>query len=420
MTAMLCTACRAENRDGVKFCEECGASLERACPGCGARMVPGKKFCGECGAALAGPAGDRFASPNAYTPPHLAERILKERSALSGERKQVTVLFADVSGFTAISERLDPEDVHGLINGSFEVMLAEIHRFEGTVNQFLGDGLMALFGAPVAHEDHPQRAAHAALAMQQALAGYRQRLLGERGIDFRVRMGLNTGLVVVAAIGDNLRMDYTAVGDITNTAARMQQLAQPGQIVVAEATERLIAPYFELQALGTFTVKNREQPVSAYALGRARHRVSRLTARAAQGLAPFVGREEPLASLERAWAAVNAGRGQLALVVGDAGIGKSRLLLELRGRVGDAATWIEGACISFGQSVPFLPIADMLRRAFSVGDADTEADVIAKIRRGIAVMGDDAQAAEPYLRYLLAVDPGDQAVPAMDPAQRRD
>jgi class 3 adenylate cyclase/tetratricopeptide (TPR) repeat protein len=419
MTAMLCTACRAENREGVKFCEECGASLERACAGCGARVVPGKKFCGECGAALTGPAGERFASPQAYTPAHLAERILKERSALSGERKQVTVLFADVSGFTSISERLDPEDVHSLINGGFEVMLAEIHRFEGTVNQFLGDGLMALFGAPVAHEDHPQRAAHAALAMQEALAGYRERLR-ERGVDFRVRMGLNTGLVVVAAIGDNLRMDYTAVGDTTNTAARMQQLAEPGQIVIADATERLIAPYFELQALGTFTVKNREQPVAAYALGPARRRVSRLAARASQGLAPFVGRDEALASLEGAWAAVQAGRGQLALVVGDAGIGKSRLLLELRQRLGDTAAWIEGTCISFGQSIPFLPIVDMLRRAFSIGDADAEADVIAKVQRGVAVMGDDARTAEPFLRYLLAVDAGDAAVPAMDPVQRRD
>jgi class 3 adenylate cyclase/tetratricopeptide (TPR) repeat protein len=417
---MLCTACRAENRDGVKFCEECGASLDRACTGCGARLVPGKKFCGECGTAVTGPAGERFASPQAYTPPHLAERILKERSALSGERKQVTVLFADVSGFTSLSERLDPEHVHTVINGGFELMLAEIHRFEGTVNQFLGDGLMALFGAPVAHEDHPQRAAHAALAMQEALEGYREQLRRERGIDFRVRMGLNTGLVVVAAIGDNLRMDYTAVGDTTNTAARMQQLAEPGQIVVAEATERLIAPYFDLRALGTFAVKNREQPVAAYALGRSRPRVSRLTARAAQGLAPFVGREEALATLERAWAAVKTGRGQLALVVGDAGIGKSRLLLEFRARLGDTATWIEGACISFGQSVPFLPIAEMLKRAFSIGDADTEADVIEKVRRGIGVMADDAPTAEPFLRYLLAVDAGDKAVPAMDPVQRRD
>src|SRR5262249_1876691 len=190
------------------------------------------------------PDGPRFASPQSYTPAHLAERILKDRSALTGERKQVTVLFADVSGFTSISERLDPEDVHALINRAFEVMLAEIHRYEGTANQFLGDGLMALFGAPLAHEDHAQRAAHAALAMQASLARYREELACTRGIDFRVRMGLNTGLVVVGAIADNPRQDYTAVGETTNAAAGMQQLAEPRQAVVAEATERLIAPFF--------------------------------------------------------------------------------------------------------------------------------------------------------------------------------
>ena len=254
----------------MKYCEECGATLDVVCPACGASVPTGKKFCGACGAALAAPvplaspaATARFESPRAYTPAHLAERILKDRAALSGERKQVTVLFADVSGFTSISERLDPEEVHALINRAFEVMLAEIHRYEGTVNQFLGDGLMALFGAPIAHEDHAQRAAHAALAMQQALSRDRDELERTRGIAFRVRMGLNTGLVVVGAIGDNLRMDYTAVGDTTNTAARMQQLAEPGTIVVAEAARKLIAPYFETRALGAVPVKGKSQPVAA-------------------------------------------------------------------------------------------------------------------------------------------------------------
>src|SRR5947207_9032076 len=179
-------------------------------------------------------------------------------------------------------------------------MLAEIHRYEGTVNQFLGDGLMALFGAPLAHEDHAQRAAHAALATQQALARYRDDLQGTRGIDFRLRMGLNTGLVVVGAIGDNLRMDYTAVGDTTNTAARVQQLAEPGRIAVAEATQRLIAPYFETRALGAIPVKGKSQPVAAWELVGAKGVISRLTARAARGLSPFVGRVDALETLHRA------------------------------------------------------------------------------------------------------------------------
>jgi class 3 adenylate cyclase/tetratricopeptide (TPR) repeat protein len=361
----------------------------------------------------------RRAAPQAYTPPHLAARILRERRALTGERKQVTVLFADVSGFTSLSEHLDPEDVHALINRAFELMLAEVHAFEGTVNQFLGDGLMALFGAPIAHEDHAQRAAHAAVGMQRALARYRDDLHRQRGIDFGVRLGLNTGLVVVGAIGDNLRMDYTAVGDTTNTAARMQQLAEPGQILLAEPTQRLIAPYFDLAQRGTFRVKNREQPVAAWELRQPRAGVSRLAARAVHGLSPFVGRDAALAELERAWAAARRGRGQVALVVGDAGIGKSRLLFELQRRIGETATWIQGDCISYGQSIPFLPVGSMLKRNFAIGDDDREADMISKIQRGCARLGGDAATAEPFLRYLLSVDPGDAAIGVMDPAQRR-
>jgi class 3 adenylate cyclase/tetratricopeptide (TPR) repeat protein len=422
---MRCPGCQTENRSGVKFCEECGARLEAVCPACGASVPPGKKFCGACGAALgAAPTpvetlADRFAAPTAYTPAHLAERILKDRAALSGERKLVTVLFADVSGFTSLSEALDPEDVHTLINRAFELMLAEVHRYEGTVNQFLGDGLMALFGAPVAHEDHARRAAHAALGMQRALAGYRDELQRARGIDFRLRMGLNTGLVVVGAIGDNLRMDYTAVGDTTNTAARMQQLARPGQIVLAEPTERLVRGYVETRPLGAMPVKGKSQPVAAYELLEAREGITRLDARAARGLSPLVGRDDALATLERAWAQTRAGGGQAVFVVGDAGLGKSRLLLEFHRRLAEAATWVEGDCISFGQSIPFLPIVQMLKQNFGIADHDAEAQIIAKIQHGLAFIGEEAANIAPYLRYLLSVDPGDPGVASLDPLQRR-
>jgi class 3 adenylate cyclase/tetratricopeptide (TPR) repeat protein len=420
MKGMRCQACQTDNRAEVRFCEQCGTLLQLTCPACGAHLPASSKFCGQCG----GPLGERaprprFTSPQAYTPRHLADRILKDRSALAGERKQVTVLFADVSGFTSLSETLDPEAVHRLINRAFELMLAEIHRYEGTVNQFLGDGLMALFGAPIAHEDHALRAAHAALAMQRALAGYRGELARTRGIEFRVRMGLNTGLVVVGAIGDNLRMDYTAVGDTTNTAARMQQLAEPGQIVLAEATERLVAPYVELRHLGAFSVKNRAQPVIAWELLAVKATASRLAARAARGLSPLVGRDDALATLDRAWAAARGGRGQAVFLVGDAGIGKSRLLLEFRERLGETATWIEGDCVSFGQSVPFLPTIDMLKRHFGVQDQDADADIVAKVGRGLQFLASDASTVAPYLRYLLAVDPGDSRVTTMDAGQRR-
>jgi len=255
--------------------------------------------------------------------------------------------------------------------------------------------------------------------MQAVLARYRDELHRTRGVDFRVRMGLNTGLVVVGAIGDNLRMDYTAVGDTTNLAARMQGLAEPGHIVVAEATERLIAPYVELRPLGTVTVKNRREPVAAFAVLRAKPAVSPFAARAARGLSPFVGRDDALATLDRALSGVRAGRGQAVFVVGDAGIGKSRLLLEFRLRCGRSVTWVEGACVSFGPSTPFLPIIEMLKANFGIEDRDGEAAIIAKIERGVEFLEAEKATVAPYLRYLLAVDPGDRTVVAMDATQRR-
>ncbi len=409
---MICASCGSSSRPGITFCEECGARLDAACPACGAAVGPGKKFCGACGARLTEAAPARFAAPSGYTPPHLAERILKDRSALQGERKQVTVLFVDVSGFTSISEGLDPEEVHALMNQAFERMLAAVHRYEGTVNQFLGDGLMALFGAPIAHEDHARRAALAALEMQRALSAYREELR-PRGIDFRARMGLNTGMVVVGAIGDNLRMDYTAVGDTTNVAARMQQMAEPGQIVVADATRRLIEPYFDLRSLGAATLKNRRGPVTAWELARPRRDV------ALRPLAPFLARDDALATLERALAAASSGRGQVVYVVGEAGMGKSRLLSELRRRAGEDPTWLEGRCLSFGHSIALLPIVDALRQNFGIADGDGEAEAIDKIARGLAPLGARAAEIAPYLRYALSVDPGDPAVATMDPSERR-
>src|SRR5262249_12240970 len=200
---------------------------------------------------------ERFASPQSYTPKHLAEKILTSKGAMEGERKTVTVMFADVSGFTAMSERLDPEEVHGIMDRAFEVILGAVHRHEGTINQFLGDGVMALFGAPIAHEDHAQRALSAALQIQQDLRPVAVDIKRGHGVDFRMRTGINTGPVVVGAIGRDLRMDYTAVGDTTNLAARLLAIAQPGQIVVSERTQRLRDRSFSFEDLGTYQVKGK-------------------------------------------------------------------------------------------------------------------------------------------------------------------
>jgi class 3 adenylate cyclase len=313
---MTCPRCQHENSPRAKFCEECGGALIRTCAGCGAQVSPTAKFCPECAHPLEGSPGRQppFGVPASYTPRHLAEKILVSRPALEGERKQVTILFVDASGFTALSERLDPEDVHQLMNRAFELMLAEVHRYEGTVNQFLGDGIMALFGAPIAHEDHARRAVHAALGIRKALEQYQDDLHRRRGITFQVRQGLNTGLVVVGSIGTDLRMDYTAVGDTTNVAARLVQAADPGRIVTSAATHRLVDGYFYTRSLGDLALKGKSAPQGAWEVIAARVSRTRLDVEAERGLTPFVGRERELDVLAERFQRARSGQGQMVFI----------------------------------------------------------------------------------------------------------
>ncbi len=435
---MICAACRHDNPERAKFCLECGARLAPSCPQCGTEVPAGAKFCLECGHRVAQPgaaatpaAGPVSASaPSAtpdlgtrlvsYTPKHLAEKILKSRSALEGERRQVTVLFADLAGFTTLAERLDPEEVHRIIERCFELITAEVHRFEGTINQYTGDGVMALFGAPIAHEDAPRRAVHAALGIQRALGDYSRELEATGGPAIRMRIGLNTGPVVVGRIGDDLRMDYTAVGDTTNLAARMQQNARPGSVRVSEPTHKAVAGFFETLDLGEIPVKG-HAPVRAFEILRTRGRRSRLDVAVERGLTPLVGRSRELGVLTDLFAQVKTGRGQVVFLAGDAGIGKSRLLLEFHRSLadrGEDVTWLEGQCVSFGQSIPFLPLIDQLRKNFGIEEFDGEPEIIAKVEHGMRRMGElDGQI--PYVRSLLSVDPGDPAVAAMDALTRR-
>src|SRR6266851_4073951 len=302
---MTCGQCQFENPPGMRFCGQCGAPLAPRCPQCGTEVPPQFKFCGQCGASLASgapttPAASATASASApppsrpavappapspsiagYTPKHLADKILKSRSALEGERRQVTVLFGDVAGFTTLAEKLDPE---------------EVHRIEGTINQYTGDGIMALFGAPIGHEDSPRRAVHAALGIQRALRDYAKELESQRGLTVQMRIGLNTGPVVVGRIGDDLRMDYTAVGDTTNLAARMQQIARPGSVLVSEGTQRIINDFFETLDLGEVQVKGRA-PVRAFEVPRARAHRARLAVAAEGVLTPLIGRDRELPTL---------------------------------------------------------------------------------------------------------------------------
>ncbi|MBI3327560.1 MAG: zinc ribbon domain-containing protein [Nitrospinae bacterium] len=333
---MTCPHCQHVNPADARFCTGCGRPIELSCPACRAINPADSRFCKACGTALLTPAPPqpdlRVATPQSYTPRHLAEKILTSRSALEGERKPVTVLFCDLVNSTPLAERLGPEAMHTLLNRFFELALAEVHRYEGTINQFLGDGFMALFGAPIAYEDHARRAALAALGIQQGMQQLRselgQPLVGavrEPPLPLQLRVGLNTGVVVVGRIGDNLRMDYTAVGDTTNLAARLSQMAPGGAIWVAEATYRVTLETFEWRAVGPMAVRGKADPVPVYELLGQRAVRSRFEVLAQRGLTRFVGRDPDLQQLLGAWAQAKQGRGRVMSVVGEAGIGKSRL-----------------------------------------------------------------------------------------------
>ncbi|MFQ5830607.1 MAG: adenylate/guanylate cyclase domain-containing protein [Candidatus Methylomirabilia bacterium] len=284
---MKCPRCEAENREGRRFCAKCGASLTLACPSCGFSNEPGEKLCGGCGQALAvtaAPAAPaQFASPQSYTPKHLAEKILTSKSALEGERKQVTVLFADLKGSMELLADRDPEEARKLLDPVLERMMEAVHRYEGTVNQVMGDGIMALFGAPLAHEDHAVRACYAALRMQESVKRYAEEVQRSEGVPIQIRVGMNSGEVVVRSIGSDLHMDYTAVGQTTHLAARMEQMAMPGSMLLTAEALRLAEGFVQVKPLGPVRVKGLETPIEVYEISGAGPVRRRLEAAAARG-----------------------------------------------------------------------------------------------------------------------------------------
>ena len=414
---MQCPACRHENSDGQKFCGECGARLTTVAPGAAATPTP------PAPAAPSSPPAvpDRFASPAAYTPKHLAEKILTSKGALEGERKRVTVMFSDVSGFTAMSERLDPEEVHAIMDRAFEVILGEVHRYEGTINQFLGDGVMALFGAPIAHEDHAHRALSAALAIQRELKPLADDVRRMHGVEFRMRMGINTGLVVVGAIGKDLRMDYTAVGDTVNLAARLLGLAKPGQIVVSGRTQHLRDGFFVFDDLGAFQVKGKVEPVRAYAViseitGRTRLEVSK-----ERGLTPLVGRNRELESLAGMQRRATGRQGAIALVVGDPGVGKSRLLYEFLRRLDSAGVLeLEATCVSYSRSMAHRPIVELLRRYLGLSDGSTREELRSRVAEQLRFLGLEDEERCVLLAHFLGVSAPQEFLNRLSGAQLKE
>src|SRR5438309_3643216 len=284
--SMHCPRCRHDNAASSRFCTECGVRLAASCRSCGAELTEGVRFCGQCGqpvdAKRAGPS--RFASPEAYTPRHLAEKILTSRSVIEGERKQVTVLFADLKGSMELLADRDPEETRKLLDPVLEHMMDAVHQYEGTVNQVMGDGIMALFGAPLAHEDHAVRACYAALRMQESIRRYSAGVRRVEGIPIRIRVGVNSGEVVVRSIGSDLHMDYTAVGQTTHLAARMEQIAAAESILITPATLALAEGFVEVKSLGPTPVKGIAEPVEVLELTGATVVRSRLQAATARGL----------------------------------------------------------------------------------------------------------------------------------------
>ena len=419
---MKCPECGSDNREGVKFCEECGSRMEMVCPSCSAILPLGKKFCGECGQKLSSPkiplAVD-YSRPKSYTPKFMAEKILTTRSALEGERKLLTVFFADVANFTSLSERLDPEEVHQIMDGCFKILLNEIHKYEGTINQFTGDGVMALFGAPLAHEDHAQRACYAALAIQKAVKIYDSKITRDYGVEFKIRIGLNSGPVVVGAIGDDLRMDYTAIGDTTNLGARMESLAKPGSTLLSANTYKIVKDYFLTTSLGKVDVKGKKEPQNIYELSGTSQVVTRIDASKAKGLTKFIGRQSELDILLETFEKARGGTGQVVGIVGEAGVGKSRLLLELRRELkGDYGT-LEGRCLEFWSSIPFLPILDLLRTFFDIKEGDPEDRIKPKIRDRITGLDKNLLEGLPAFHDLLSLTIEDHSWQQFEPGEKR-
>jgi len=358
--------------------------------------------------------------PRDYTPKHLAEKILASRAALEGERKQVTVLFADVKGSMELAEQVEPEEWHAILDRFFHILTDGVHRFEGTVNQYTGDGIMALFGAPLAHEDHAQRACYAALHLRDELRRCADELRLQRELSFSIRMGLNSGEVVVGKIGDDLRMDYTAQGHTVGLAARIEQLAEPGTVFLSAHTAALVSGYFTLRDLGPAHIKGMRDPIGVFALEGVGALRTRLDVSRARGFSRLVGRADEMAALELALKQAFDGRGQVVGIVGEPGVGKSRLCFEFLERCRARGLPVyEAHCPAHGKTLPFLPVMQLLRSYFGITDADGDDAARKKIAGTLVLLDPAFQEVLPLVFDALAVPDPQRPAPRIDPEARQ-
>lgn len=427
---MECLDCNHSNLPEAKFCQNCGARLTGSCAACSAPLPDGARFCIECGepvgasapgkAAVPEVIASRERNPGLYTPKHLADRILRGKSTVEGERKQVTVLFVDIKESMTLAENVDPEDWHRILDGLFAVLSESIHRFEGTVNQFTGDGIMALFGAPIAHEDHARRSCYAAIHLLDQVERYSEKLRREEGLNFSIRVGINSGEVVVGRIGEDLRMDYTAQGHTVGLASRMESLAPAGRAMLTEHTAALVGDFFELKDLGEFKVKGVRDPVRAYELlGRGKAR-TRLDLSLQRGLTPFVGREREMALLDAAMAQAADGRSSVIAFGADAGSGKSRICYEFAEKARARGVKVfKGHCQAHGAMIPFLPILEVLRGFLGIEEDADPASAREKVAGRLLLFAPELKEALPLVFDFLGIPDPKRPAPPMDSEPRQ-
>jgi class 3 adenylate cyclase len=398
---MRCSRCHAENLPDMRFCGQCGAPLEFACPACGAANPAENRFCGRCGAPFEAPGLHDSAAIEPYTPrpvPASAPRDIRP-----GEMKQVTVLCCDIVNSTPLTERIGPEAMRDLIAAFLETSLAEVHRYGGTAPQFTGDGFLALFGAPLTYEDHVRRALLAAAAVRRALGNDGEGADTGR-LNLPVRIGIHTGPVVFGSIGERLPMDRTVIGDTANVAAGLQQIAEPGTILLSEATRVSAQGYVRVDPVGPLALEGRAEPILAYQLLGVSHRRSALDEATSAHKTMFVGRDNELAVLNDFLRQVENSQGQAIGVVGEPGIGKSRLLAEFHRQLApESVTWVEGRCLSYGTSIPYLLVIDLVRGYCGIVDTDTPDAIAEKVRSSLFELGLDRDQDGPVLLHLLGV-----------------
>ena len=428
---MKCPKCQFENREDAKFCSECGNKLEIACSKCGKMNPLSGKFCNECGHSLTvatAPASkelsfdEKLAKIQRYLPQDLTEKILAQKDKIEGERKQVTVMFCDMEGFTTLTEKLGSEETYALMDQVYEILIHKVHDYEGTVNELTGDGIMALFGAPIALEDAPQRAIRSALAIHREINKFSEQLKSEKRMpSIKMRIGVHTGPVVVGTLGNDLRVEFKAVGDTVNLASRMEGLAEPGTIFVTEDTFKLTEGLFRFEALGEKHVKGKEEPVKVYQVIAPSTRRTRFDVSAERGLTPFVGRERELELLLDGFERVKAGKGQAFSIISEAGVGKSRLLYEFRKVVSNQdATFLEGRCLSYSRGVAYHPVIDILKSNFNIHEGEGDQEVREKVEKGLRLVGVDEPSTLPYfLELLLVKDSGIDRI-SMSPEAKKD